>query len=183
MVLLQTDEGTSISAVHGGQRKRPQTRRRKLAFASTRGATTSFLHRCAGLGFTFLGRTTLANVSKRTILPSKPYMCASSPSFSPPLQVGGAQKPSCVPLRSISSTFDSSAGVRTRGIAQIKSIHVLRQRLTPFHSSGSLMLPFRTCVPFQRAVCGEGGVGAKSPPSPRTTEQTSPQVISNTLEM
>lgn len=170
---------------------RPQTRRsstvpeQKLAFASTsqlRGGVGNKLPAPVRWACVHLSGTHHNDKrdKKNNFAIKAVHVCEFSVLF---LQVGGAQKPSCLPLRSISCTFDSSAGVRTRGIAQIKSIHVLRQRLTPFHSSGSLMLPFRTCVPFQRAVCGEGGVGAKSPPSPRTTEQTSPQVISNTLEM
>ena len=41
-------------------------------------------------------------------------------------------------------------------ITQIKFIHVVQQRLTPFHFSGSLMPPFRTHVPFQSVVCAQG---------------------------
>lgn len=191
---LQADEGKSISDVHRGWRLEeeptdepplpdPDSQSRSWCLPERTSCSTSqgedfLLQRALILTFmpSVFTRANqwstlwfLSDKTNRFVIETCEELLWTFRPF--PLRVGGSWKPSCTPLSFISATFDSSAGVRTRGIAQIKSIHVLRQKLTPFHSSASLMPPFRTCVPFQSA------------PSPHSADPTSPQVISNTLEM
>lgn len=89
-------------------------------------------------------------------------------------------KLSWMPLSFISSKFHCSTGSGTWGITRITFSQVLRQRLTPFHFSGLLMLPFRIYVHFTESCLCSGE--AKSPPFPDSAEQISPQVRTNTLE-